>query len=456
MSQRPRRDKKKAFWVAVGLSVLAHLVLLAIFLPPQFAKWTRPKPDENQEFEVTTTLEEVETPEPSEQAQAEPEKKVRTKPEKQIEPDKAKKPDEKKPKKIDIQIDRKVVQQQTNEQLPDKAKYLSQQANKVEEETRARETTDKNVLPGKEVPEKLEEVTGANEKERKAKELASRAEPTPKPKRHQPTRKKTSAPLPTEQSAPSEKKEAEAEEGLTQARKEASKSPVIRKQRGKVSPQQLFQPSAKDYDQVFGDTDKKLAGKLDRHKKGRRLLKGWKKRERAVRASLENNITEVKPGNHTGVNAAPAVYANYIGRIHRKIHALWGASYLPRLDTQYPRGHPLNNPDLECKLEYVIDAHSGKVDEVNIVESSGELMFDAEAVSISWMVGPHPSPPGEIVSPDGKVYIHWTFWRDQRQCGPFGASIFIVNNMKDRGGGDGGVKVQGGGRSSENEGRSAE
>jgi hypothetical protein len=24
------------------------------------------------------------------------------------------------------------------------------------------------------------------------------------------------------------------------------------------------------------------------------------------------------------------------------------------------------------------------------------------------------------------VYLHWNFWRDQRQCGVFGASIFLV------------------------------
>ena len=28
-------------------------------------------------------------------------------------------------------------------------------------------------------------------------------------------------------------------------------------------------------------------------------------------------------------------------------------------------------------------------------------------------------------SPDGKAYIHWTYWRDQRQCGVFGVKVFI-------------------------------
>jgi hypothetical protein len=30
------------------------------------------------------------------------------------------------------------------------------------------------------------------------------------------------------------------------------------------------------------------------------------------------------------------------------------------------------------------------------------------------------------VSPNGKIYVHWTFYRDGRQCGVFGASIYLM------------------------------
>ncbi|QDG54763.1 hypothetical protein FIV42_29660 [Persicimonas caeni] len=448
MTQRPQRDNKKGAWIAVVVSVVVHLIIVAVFLPPKLAEWkNRAKEEENKEFEVTTTFEEAE---PDPESDPEPDKLVETEPLEPIEPKEEEKPEPKeeqteKKELEDVDLNRKVVQQQTNEEMPEKADYLSQQANKVEEETRARETTTKDVLPGKTVPEEIEELTGSEEKSNEAEELASRTEPVEEPTKPAPTEQEPTPPQAQEASEPTLAEEAEAEEGALEARKEASDSPVVKRKSGKVNPQKLFQPSAKDYDKVFGETDKKLKSQMKEETRGRKLLAGWKEREKAVRASLENHITEVKPGNHTGVNAKPAIYANYIGRIHRKIHAHWGASYLPRLDTQYPAGHPLNDSSLNSKLEFVIDAKSGKVDSVNIVESSGELMFDAEAVSISYMIGPHRSPPGEIVSPDGKVYIHWNFWRDQRQCGPFGASVFIVNNMKDRGGRPG-VEVKGGGR----------
>lgn len=451
MSQQKRPNRRKAAWAAVGFSVLVHLVILVVFLPPKLAEWTAPNPpDENEEFEVTTTIEEQE--EPVEQAQAEPDELVETEEQETVEPDEQQEepPEEEEEEELrepDIDVDRKVVEQETNEEDPEEADYLSDQANKVDEQTRAEETTTENVLPGKDVPEELEEPGGSQDDEREGEEMAARSEVSEQKRPEEQARRETASPKPEKERAPSEEAEPEAEEGATQARERAEDSPVVRKKPGKVSPRALFDPSANDYEEVFGETDERLKGQVKEEKRGRKLLSGWKDREKAVRASLENHITEVKPGNHTGVNAKAAVYASYISRIHRKIHQRWGATYLPHLDSNMPRGHPLNNPRLNSKLEFVIDAESGSVDAVNIVDSSGEMMFDAEAVAISHAIGPHRSPPGEIVSPDGKVYIHWNFWRDQRQCGPFGASVFIVNNeQKDRGGRGSANEVRGGGR----------
>ena len=96
------------------------------------------------------------------------------------------------------------------------------------------------------------------------------------------------------------------------------------------------------------------------------------------------------------------------------------------IDTQYPRSHPLQNPNLSTTLEFVIDARSGEFEAVTIVKGSGEMLFDAEAISVAWAIGPRPNPPPQIVSPNGKIYVHWTFWRDGRQCGVFGASIYLM------------------------------
>ena len=60
--------------------------------------------------------------------------------------------------------------------------------------------------------------------------------------------------------------------------------------------------------------------------------------------------------------------------------------------------------------------------------SSGNTAFDGAAREIVHAAGPYPNPPKSILSGNGKVYMHWTFHRDNRACGTFGAQPFILDN----------------------------
>ncbi|MGM0556244.1 MAG: energy transducer TonB family protein [Myxococcota bacterium] len=433
-------QSSQAVWGAFAISVLVHLVILLGFLPPQFTDFADEEAQETEEFRVETIVEpkdeereEDEPDDPEELAEPDDERPEPEEQQETVEKDEEEQQEEEKLEKIDI--DRKVVTQETNDDSPEEADYLSQRANKTEEETRARETTTKEVDPG-EPKEDVEqpsvargdpsEAPGAQDEET---EIARRS-PTPKP-RPEPEPEPRPTVEPRERS---ERQKPEAEDGVQKMEETPEQSPMVKEE--KPSPEELFKPKVEDYDKVFSETDEKHRERVkeERSNRGRSILGDWREREKVVKAALENHISEVKPGNHTSVNAKKASYAQYINQIHRKIHARWGASFLPMLDTQYPRGHPLNDPSLNTQLEFVIQSPSGTIEAINIVQSSGELMYDAEALSISYTVGPHPNPPAEVVSPDGKVYVHWNFWRDTRQCGPFGASIYIVDNQRDRGG----------------------
>jgi hypothetical protein len=56
---------------------------------------------------------------------------------------------------------------------------------------------------------------------------------------------------------------------------------------------------------------------------------------------------------------------------------------------------------------------------------------------------PYEETPGVIRSPDGRVYMHWDFHRDWRQCGTFGVQPFILSEARaadrDRGIDDGDI-----------------
>ena len=120
--------------------------------------------------------------------------------------------------------------------------------------------------------------------------------------------------------------------------------------------------------------------------------------------------------------------AEYLALMHLEIHPLWAHGYLLRLGTIYRRpGAAVNDSDLEAVVEITLDS-LGKVSDVRIVRSSGLTDYDSEAVHVAWNSSPGVAPPDEMRSSNGKTYIHWTFWRDGRQCGVFGVKVYKLNN----------------------------
>lgn len=324
---------------------------------------------------------------------------------------------------------RKTVQQETNDKRPEDAKFRSDKANRVPEETRARRTTQKNVEPDRqqgEAAQKQGEPTPSdrpadqpNEPERD-REQSQRAESD---QRQQQQARPKREPREAEPEVPT-RREPRADEGQ-------KKVPDSQEEVEEV--EKLPMPTVSDYDELNdGSADRELAEKEREKGAGHGMFERIEKSKGSLKASLENYITEVQPGNHTAVNATADAAATYISKIHRKIHPKWGGEYLPHLDGAYGPGHPLSNTQLNTVLEFVVDGDSGKLKSVNMVQSSGRVEFDSEAISISKMVAPHPPAPPSVVSPDGDVYLHWNFWRDQRQCGTFGVSIYKVDKQGTR------------------------
>jgi TonB family protein len=112
--------------------------------------------------------------------------------------------------------------------------------------------------------------------------------------------------------------------------------------------------------------------------------------------------------------------------MHRSIHLLWGFGALEDWDEQ-GSSSPFNNPNLLTTLEIVLNS-DGTIDKVTIVKSSGYLAYDTAAIDTAFTAGPYPEPPREIRSANGKIYVHWRFYRDGRQCATSGVDYFILNN----------------------------
>jgi TonB family protein len=148
---------------------------------------------------------------------------------------------------------------------------------------------------------------------------------------------------------------------------------------------------------------------------------------RKFRAAIENFVPNVQPGEQTALNTAASPFANYLATVHRRIHREFAHRFLANLPIA---GGPFGDRTLNATLEIVING-DGTLHQVGITQTSGFLPFDYGAFNAVERAAPYPAPPRKILSGDGRVYVHWGFYRNERQCGTFNARPFILPHPGD-------------------------
>lgn len=144
------------------------------------------------------------------------------------------------------------------------------------------------------------------------------------------------------------------------------------------------------------------------------------------RASIENYVASVKPGNQTALNTARVPFASYLNAVHNRLHPIFADSFLASLES-LPGSHPMNRSDIKTDLEIVLDKDEGKVVKMGVTHTSGVTAFDIAALESVMRASPFGAPPRDIVSPDGKVYFHWEFYRNPfYACSTYFAHPFIL------------------------------
>ncbi len=144
------------------------------------------------------------------------------------------------------------------------------------------------------------------------------------------------------------------------------------------------------------------------------------------RSAIENYVSSVKPGNQTALNTAAVPFATYLNGMHNRIHPIFADAFLNSLDS-LPRDNPLNDPKLITRLEIVV-TREGHLLKMGIVKTSGVTAFDIAALDSVQRASPFGPAPTAIISPDGNVYLHWEFHRDEvYACSTMNARPFMLN-----------------------------
>jgi len=144
------------------------------------------------------------------------------------------------------------------------------------------------------------------------------------------------------------------------------------------------------------------------------------------RSAIENYVSSVKPGNQTSLNTARSPFATYLNGMHNRIHPIFAESFLGSLDG-LGKDNPMNNPRIYTRLEIVV-TKNGHIVKMGVVKTSGITAFDVAALDSVQRASPFGPAPSAIVSPDGRVYLHWEFHREENiACSTINASPFMLN-----------------------------
>jgi TonB family protein len=144
------------------------------------------------------------------------------------------------------------------------------------------------------------------------------------------------------------------------------------------------------------------------------------------KSAIENYVSSVKPGNQTALNTAAVPFATYLNGMHNRIHPFFADSFLGSLSA-LPKENPLNDPKLITTLEIVV-TKDGHIVKMGVVKTSGITAFDVAALDSVQRASPFGPAPGAIVSPDGRVYLHWEFHRNEvYACSTMNARPFLLS-----------------------------
>lgn len=179
------------------------------------------------------------------------------------------------------------------------------------------------------------------------------------------------------------------------------------------------------YEEAFGSEQLREQRESYAEQRRSKTRGGHSEREwTQFRSAIENFLPSVRPGNQTALNAAAAPFATYLVMMHERIHREFAFKFLQGLGLV---SGPFSDESLFTNLEIVVN-RNGSIHRIGVVKPSGFLPFDFGAFNAVMRAQPYPEAPPSILSGDGRVYLHWGFYRGNRACGTFNASPFILPN----------------------------
>jgi TonB family protein len=137
----------------------------------------------------------------------------------------------------------------------------------------------------------------------------------------------------------------------------------------------------------------------------------------------------VAPGHMLPLRDAAVPYARYLHEVHNRIHPRFADGEMARFETM-PGDASVNDMRLIVRIEMVIEP-SGALAAARVVRSQDRAPeFERAALRAVNAAAPFPPTPVAIRSFDGRVYMHWEFWRNPTYaCSTMNVTPYILDGL---------------------------
>ncbi len=126
-------------------------------------------------------------------------------------------------------------------------------------------------------------------------------------------------------------------------------------------------------------------------------------------SATDDHIKDIKPGVQTLLSTREFVYYTYYNRIKARLRQYWEPMIKVKVSNILRQGRTIASTSEKITKIVIVLNEQGTLEKVQVIGPSGMTDLDDAAVEAFRAAAPFPNPPKGIIEEDGKIRIRWDF-----------------------------------------------
>ncbi len=126
-------------------------------------------------------------------------------------------------------------------------------------------------------------------------------------------------------------------------------------------------------------------------------------------SATDDHIKDIQMGVQTLLSTREFIYYTYYNRIKARLRQYWEPKIKEKVSNILRQGRTIASTSEKITKIVIILNESGTLEKIQVIGPSGMTDLDDAAVEAFRAAAPFPNPPKGIIEEDGKIRIRWDF-----------------------------------------------